>query len=336
MNFSTKNLGVARPLNKINVLKLVSDVDVYHHFLGIYPTTGCLILSPLRQDRHPTMSFYASGIKLKWKDFATGEYGDIFDLLQKMYATDMRGTLELINDRMKLGLGLGNKVKKVSRAAQMKRVYTPKQKLLIQIEPREYSNLELEYWAQYGITESTLKFNNVYACDRVFMNRRLVTVSKPKDPTFAYHFPKSDSIKVYKPLNKDFKWFGNVTHGDIYGANSFHDNGTLIITSSGKDVMTLQELGYMAVAPQGEGNSFTGNLEEMIKLSKYTILFYDNDKAGKYNSQEKAEEYGAYQMFSPDPEAKDPSDFAQVYGQDSLKTYIDDRITELLSPSYSR
>jgi DNA primase len=274
-------------------------------------------------------------MKTKWKDFATGEIGDVFDMLMKMFNTDMYGALCVINDRMKLGLGYGRKAV-VSEVEKMQRVYAKKAKVLIQIEPKEYSDFELEYWAQFGITKETLAFNNVYSCDRVFMNRRLVNVSRPNDPTFAYHFPNSDNIKIYKPLNKEFKWFGNVEAKDIYGYKSFKEHGHLIITSSGKDVMTLQELGYMAVAPQGEGNHFSGNLEEMIRLSKQVFLFYDNDKAGKTNSQTKAEQYGAHQIFTPTIDEKDPSDFVRTYGKEALKTYVDDAIIQLLSAKPTR
>jgi hypothetical protein len=329
--YSTSNISSSRPLNKTNVLKMVTDIDIYHHFLGIYPTTGCLILSPLRQDRHPTFSFYASGMKLKWKDFATGEYGDVFDMLQQMYATSMYGALQLINERMRLGLGYGNASTDLKVSDKMHRVYKKKAKLLIQIEPKPYSDEELGYWAQFGISSNTLSSNNVYSCERVFMNRRLVAVSRPSDPIFAYHFPKSDNVKIYKPLSTDFKWFGNVEASDIYGEQSFIENSTLIITSSGKDVMTLQELGYMAVAPQGEGNHFSGNLEEMIKLSNNVILFYDNDKAGKSNSRNKAIDYNIKEMFLPDEcGAKDPSDFVQIYGKDSLKNYVNESIEQIL------
>ena len=331
MDYSTHNIKNSVPLRRDNVLKCVTDTDIYQHFINVYPTVGSLILSPLRQDGHPTLSFYSSGNKVKWKDFATGEVGDVFDMLMKMYNTTMYGALCLINVRMGLGLGVGNMVKDMSRVEKMQRSFVPKAKVLIQIEPKQYTDTELEYWAQFGISYQTLVKNNVYSCSRVFMNRKLVTISKQEDPTFAYHFPAEDTVKVYKPLNPGFKWFGNVTSSDIYGASTFKEGGTLIITSSGKDVMTLQELGYMAGAPQGEGNHFDITIQEMIKISNRVTLFYDNDRAGRLNSQQKSEQFSTGQIFTPNEDAKDPSDFAKVYGKDALKSYVDEQLKLLIT-----
>jgi len=326
MEFTSQGLKQSKPLTMQNIRKIVSDADIIHQFTGVYPRSGILVLSPLRQDSTPTVSFFQRGGKMCYKDFATGEFGDAFDMVSGMYGVSITESLHIINQKMNLGLGEGGKVI-AERVEKYARQYKKPEKVKIQVEIKSYTNTELEYWKQFGISEKILKMNNVYSVDRVFMNRRLVAISKASDPIFCYHFPVSDNVKIYRPLNKQFKWFGNVTRDDIYGAKYFQEGRTLIITSSGKDAMTLQELGYMAVAPQGEGNSFSGDLVEMIKLSNKGFLFYDNDKAGKTNSKDKAIDFQLGEIFLPDDcGAKDPSDFVKLFGQEALKTYVNGSI----------
>jgi hypothetical protein len=334
MKFSSDDVRKSVELNRKEILKRVSDEDIFHHFLGIYPTVGMLIVSPLRGDRHPTFSFYNYGSKMKYKDFATGDTGDSFDLVQKLYNVSFYGALKIINKELKLGLG-GHEMPQAYNRTDQRSKYRKKQnnRLLVQVDVKDFSNSELAYWAQFGITLDLLKLNNVYSCERVFMNKNLIVVTKKDDPTFAYHFPKSDNLKIYKPLNSGFKWFGNVTSNDIYGEHLFEPNGTLYLTSSGKDAMTLQALGHMAIAPQGEGNKLSKPIMNMIQSSDKIIILYDNDEAGMACSrkaltqiEENSALLGRAQICTlPENEqgCKDPAEFVQVYSQRMLSQAID-------------
>ena len=67
----------------IEVMKRVSHADLLSYYLGI-ETLPVLINSPLRADAHPSFFIYSpDGKKVFYKDYATGDKGDIYSLLQK-------------------------------------------------------------------------------------------------------------------------------------------------------------------------------------------------------------------------------------------------------------
>ena len=76
-------------LTKQYVLSKVSQVTIFATYLNLSNTTvqncidnGELIVSPLREDVHPTCGFaYDRKGKLKFRDFAGYFWGDCFDLV---------------------------------------------------------------------------------------------------------------------------------------------------------------------------------------------------------------------------------------------------------------
>ena len=65
--------------------KYVSELDILQNYfpdIKYLPTT---INSPLRQDIHPSFSIFKSEDKVLYKDFSTGESGDIYTLLEKIW-----------------------------------------------------------------------------------------------------------------------------------------------------------------------------------------------------------------------------------------------------------
>ena len=64
------------------IMKRVSHADLLRHYLGI-DSLPALISSPLRNDdAHPSFFIYSpDGTKVLYKDYATGDKGDIYSLL---------------------------------------------------------------------------------------------------------------------------------------------------------------------------------------------------------------------------------------------------------------
>ena len=63
------------------VMARVSHADLLSHYLGIN-SLPVLINSPLRNDAHPSFFIYSpDGTKVLYRDYATGDKGDIYSLL---------------------------------------------------------------------------------------------------------------------------------------------------------------------------------------------------------------------------------------------------------------
>lgn len=143
---------------------------------------------------------------------------------------------------------------------------------------------------------------------------------------FAFHFPGVDTIKVYRPFNKKYKWLSNTTSSDIYGLEQLSNQRELVyLTSSLKDVMTLYSIGYEAVALQSETNSLNKELKQKLSSYKKVIIFYDNDRAGKEATKQLLKELPNSEfIFTPIEDFKDPSDFVKAYSLEELKEFLDE------------
>ena len=68
-----------------DVMKRVSHAELLSHYMGI-DSLPVLINSPLRDDdKHPSFFIYSpDGNKVLYKDYATGDNGDIYSLLKSV------------------------------------------------------------------------------------------------------------------------------------------------------------------------------------------------------------------------------------------------------------
>lgn len=316
-------------LNKEEVLVRVSPLSIYERYLMHQVVVGKKYRSPFHEDKSPSFGIYVNRRgTLCFNDFSTGVGGDCFQFVMELYGLSFMEALQQINTDFNLGLGTKSAVPAKRKTPE---VYQRTiEKLSIQIKAKKFSKKELEWWGQYGITLEILKRFNVYSVSHLWIKKKLVAVSKPHDPIFAYHFPDSDSLKIYRPLNKRYKWTSNTTATDIQGWHQLNKEAEkIIITSSMKDAMTLVSLGYSAIAPQSEGATLENSgLKNWIQESNAEFyLLFDNDQAGKKSALRWKEAFGGFKILelpclTPSSTVKDPSDFVLAYGQSELKILL--------------
>lgn len=90
----------------------------------------------------------------------------------------------------------------------------------IQIEAQEFSEEELKWWNQYGITKSILNKYRIFSCRTVFLNGSIVSQSTPKCPSYGYYFGKKEHVeqwKIYYPKRSDYRFIGNISTKTIQG-----------------------------------------------------------------------------------------------------------------------
>lgn len=302
-----------------NVLKYLTQEQIYEHYFGQSISLTDKYKNPLRQDESPGCQFFYStkSNKLLFNDFSlTSPPIDCFDFIKLKYNYDLNEALMQINHDFKLKLGSSE----ISGSPVAKKVTVkPIKREPIRCQPQNFNNFDKKYWNEYGITLSTLSYFNVYAIKKVWKGRRPVWTYSPGNPIYCYRFPIENKKKLYRPLAKrSYKFMSSPGIKHVYqGYDQLPSKADrLIITKSMKDVMLLYELGYYAIAPNGEGYDIPNEfINELYSRFDELILFYDNDEVGIKNADDLCKKIGCSYIYIPEEYGeKDISDFYKKYG----------------------
>lgn len=311
------NLNVNETIEYVsldNILKYINHFDIFSKYLG-HSELNNMFNSPLRYDKNPTCKLFIGrkGIPL-YIDF--GEQNSVCDsigFVQKLYNLTFEETLNKIAYDFQLPLGLKgiihtNKIIQSSSSIKQKQ-YNPE----LFVKTRPFEEYDLCYWNSFGISKNTLDLFKVYAVLNVYKDNKLVWRNSIENPIYCYRF-KDNKKKCYRPLeqNKKYKFLTSSNISSIIqGYDQLPETGDLlIITKSLKDVMCLYELGYTAIAPNGEAYNITTELiEELKKRFTKIIIFYDNDIPGISNAEYLSSTYNLPTIYLPMGKDKDISDY---------------------------
>ena len=198
-----------------------------------------------------------------FKDFATGERGNVFIFLMKLWNLSYIQVLNqvIVDFNLQDYFFTSDRIKspKGSPVIYSSEYYDTivKENAIIQITVRNWNNSDKLYWQGYGISNSTLNKYRVFPIEYIFLNDKIIKADKL---SYAYQENKDGAIryKIYQPYNKDLKWINNMVEGTISGFSQLDKWGTtLIISSSLKDAMCIHDLGFTnVVAPQTENYIF--------------------------------------------------------------------------------
>lgn len=321
-------------LTKELILSRVSEERILSHYLGL-PIKKGLYRNPLRQDAKPTASFFKSKTngRIMFKDFGTGYCGDFVSIVMTKFNCSYYKALQIIaND-----FGI------------IKRQDLPKNKCLkkwdeekfedtggaiIQVEIKDFTENDLQWWAKYGISQLTLKKFRVYSCKNVFLNGNLFEMVSDNQYVYGYYGGIKQDIeqwRIYHPKRNKFKWISNWKGSYIQGAKQLSKAGgdLLIIQKSLKDVMCLYEFGIQSIAPCSE-NLFVSNtvLTKLKKKYKRIIVWYDTDIPGINNLRKIKKEHPELEYFFIPRKynVKDFSDFRKKYGRDKSEKFLNSYI----------
>lgn len=274
-------------IDKEYILSRVSEEQIMSFYLNI-PVKKGVIHSPLRKDSHASCSFYrnSKGVLL-FKDFATGDCLNCFEVVKRLFSCDFYEALRIIaND---FGLYTYNHLQRHSGKIY-KRIDRIENDVdtRIDVQVKEFTDDELKWWDGYGISLAVLKKFRVYSLEYVWVNGRIVAKSQPSCPVYGYYGRKKDSKdlwKIYFPKRKEYRFLGNYPASKVQGYEQLPSNGDiLVITKSMKDVMCLYTFGVHAIAPGSEvlfvSDTMLNNLRNRFRV---IVVFYDNDIPGIHN-----------------------------------------------------
>ena len=319
-------------ITKELILSRFSEEQLMEYYLHI-PVKKGLFRSPLRRDKQPTCSFYRnkSGT-LIFKDFATGQHLNVFDVVQSIFRCDYFESLRIIaND---FGIVQDNTLHKNPGKINLNPIKIKDKEISkIQIEVQEFTDSELKWWGKYGISKDILKRFDVYSCKHVFLNDQLFAESQQHCPIFGYYGKKYQGLELWRcyfPKRTSFRFITNWPSKKIQGYDQLPKKGKLlVITKSMKDSMCLYSCGITACAPNSE-NLFIPDkvLEDLKNRFENIVVLYDNDRPGLYNMAKIRKEHPelTYVFIPKRYGSKDISDFYKDHGRKEtlnlIKTFI--------------
>ena len=311
---------ITADLSKENLLSKIDSYNIFKYYCPEFKSVGKPFRSPFREDKHPSAFIIHYNGDLLFKDFG-GDSLRAVSFVMKLFNLTFRDALEKINFDFNLGLN-GNWSNSLIELEE--NIYIPeKDTTIIRIKKRDWNELDISYWNSFGIQISTLNSFNVVPISFFSINDYMF---KAAELSYSYEYYWYEDVfrrKIYQPLSKD-KWYSNGGYV-VQGEGMLPKEGDLlIITSSLKDVMTLYELGYTAIAPTSETSFVPATyFEKQNKRFKRIIVFMDSDDTGIKRSIELNKRWNLeYILIPKEYERKDISDYNKKYGNNSSKTLL--------------
>ena len=288
------------------------------YYLGA-PVNKGLFVSPLRDDKHKTCSYFRgkSGT-LYFKDFATGQCLDFVNVVMTKYSCNYHEAIRII--AKDFGYTTSAPIK--TSAIKIQPKFEGSKQTFIRVEVKDFTEAELKWWNSFGITKEILNKFKVYSCKTVFLNNYIYAQSAQHSPIYGYYFGKKENIeqwRIYMPKRKEFRFIGNVSTKTIQGYKQLPKKGkVVVITKSMKDVLCLYSLGISAIAPNSETQFVSEKvLEELKQRFEYIALLYDNDLTGVKFTNKLRKQYPELivTIIPRSTGAKDISDHYRLHGR---------------------
>lgn len=319
-------------ISKGYLLSKYSEETYMEYYLGI-PVKKGLFCSPLRKDNTPTCSYFRnkSG-ELIFHDFSGDFYGNFISVVMRKYNVSYNKALNIIAEDFGLKKKVSTRVVHIKESTSKFEKTGPAK---IGIEIKDFTDKELKWWKEYGITEEILKKFKVYSCKNIFLNDELVNTFN-NNLMFGYYGGKKNGLelwRIYYPGRTTYRFLSNWPSKKLQGYSQLPKSGKLlVITKSMKDCMTLYSLGINAIAPCSE-TLFVADavIQELKNRFKYIVVFYDNDIPGISNMRKIKKKYPEliYFYIPRRYKAKDISDFYKLYKKKQTLEFIKNSIIKL-------
>lgn len=303
-----------------DVMNRVSHADLLSHYFGIN-SLPVLINSPLRNDdEHPSFFIYSpDGNKVLYKDYATGDKGDIYSLLQQVNGMTFSQLIRKIASEKAFESNSGNLT-----SSSPSKHYTRVQREL-RVKVRDWQEHDIAYWESYGISLKWLKYAEVYPISHKIVYKggeRYVFHAAKYAYVFVERKENNVSLKVYSPFLKQYKW-DNSNDGSVVGLwTKVPKTGEkLVICSSLKDALCLwANTGIPSIYVQSETTGLSKTAQDVLKSRfRHIFICFDNDKPGLKDGLSLSLHTGFKNVVLPPfPEGKDISDLYKAKGKEEF------------------
>lgn len=305
------------------IMDRVSQGDILTHYFNI-TSLPVLINSPLRKDNHPSFSIYSpDGKRVKYIDFATGERGDIYTLMQKCFNLSFPEVIR------KIGRDRYFKTNKAEvdfcATPFMGKKFSTRTPSDIKVKIRDWEKHDIDYWESFGISLQWLKYAEVYPISHKIVykdDKRYVFPAAKYAYCFVERKEEKVTLKVYQPFSKLYKW-SNKNDGSVVGLwTKIPQKGDkLVICSSLKDALCLwANIHIPCVYVQSETTGMSETAQNVLKSRyKHIYVCFDNDAPGLRDAENFYAQTGFQNVVLPSFDGgKDISDFFKSQGREKF------------------
>ena len=368
-------------LTKQYILSKVSQVTIFATYLNLSNSiiqqcidNRTLIVSPLREDVHPTCGFmYDNRGKLKFKDFAGYFWGDCFDLVALVMSNIYKKEYDISKkeDFVKVLKHITftfkdifyGKEKDIALINEINNsiVELKNKKNIIELVIRSWNTNDKEYWNRIGVDLHTLNLNFVYPVDQYYINRKINPEPKyhykDSDPCYAYFLGQDkhgiNNIKLYFP-NRDKKstrFITNCNHLEgIYNLDK-NNYDIIVITKSTKDRLAIRcwwkanqslyggvSIGLINIPHETyklRQNEYDW-LTSKLSATGRIISLMDNDRTGKIEAKYLKDNYRIIPILIPKLyKCKDFAELVQKTPNDEIISLVNLVIKEIDYEDYN-
>ena len=343
-------------LRKEEVLERTNNgLNIFRHYIACQWRVGRNFFNPLYEDRKASCNIYfdrRSGV-YRIKDFGNDEYsGDCFFFVGKLKSLDCNNgadfveILKIINRDMSLGLDNSDYTTYVPQSVPQKNSLPtpePPQSKPYNMVQQKFSQKELDFWMQSGITPEILKLYKTISLKEFRSENKdskpFYYTSSEHEPLFGYMGKRY--VKIYRPFSEvRFLYGGNIGDSYCFGLEQLPAKGdTLFITGGEKDVMTLAAHGFHAICFNSETSIIpTGIIYKLTFRFKHIVLLYDADKTGIDSAMkhEKAlSEYGVKRLVLPLSGEKTDKDITDYFRKGNNRKELRQLFLDFLDNLYS-
>lgn len=309
--------------NVQTLYKLVGQETLMTFYFGDKINLRAKYKNPFRSDKHATCFFrWSQGGNLYFIDYATEKiHYNCIDIAQMRTGYEYPDILYKIESDFQLkNFSLEDRLSLKIEVDSLKTVKPAEVKpASIKVKLIRFNQKDIEYWAQFGVTTSILKFFDIRRVDKAWIADNIWYINNEFDP--CYRYKEKDKFKLYRPFaDKHVKFRTNFFGGMLEGYTQLpHKGSILVITKGTKDVMTLHSIGINAVAVRSETTPISENAYALLKARFDKIyVWFDADRAGIEGAHKVSEMYNIPILYHHASLGKDISDIYKTHGKNKL------------------
>lgn len=321
-------------LTQENILKRISEYDIFKMYMPGDWRVNRITHSPFREDKQPSFLISNRYGALGYIDYGRTEFrGDCIHFVRQLFnLPSLNEALKKIDHDFDLRISSGEFndnykaiVRKYDQPESIGKRYAK-----IQVLPKAFTKMDLDYWNLFHQDVDDLKRENIYSIKKIFLNKKRFSIDLSQ-PIFGYFY--DGYWKIYRPFEtKKRKWLpNNVPITIMDGKDCIKDADIAFINKSKKDYMVIKKVLHTTCAVQNEGVACFSpeNVKFLRDNSRRQVLSFDSDVTGVNSSLQITKMFGFDYCNVPKrylaEGIKDWADLAKKYGLEIIEQYLKEK-----------